>query len=187
MVNKQTSSETFGKSGEPGLVEVFTGDGKGKTTAALGIALRALGHNLRVYIVYFMKGGHPYGEHQVWSQLPNIDFSIFGRRHFVGPNNPGPEEIEEAGKGLEKAREVISSGRYDVVILDEINVAVSWKLIDISEVLELVRSKSRNVELILTGRYADQRLLDMADLVSEVVKVKHPYDRGILAREGIDC
>lgn len=187
MGKEQPPSGTFGKSGEAGLVEVFTGDGKGKTTAALGIALRALGHNLQVYIVYFMKGGHPYGEHQVWSQLPGIEFSIFGQRCLVDPTHVKPEDREETRKGLEKAREVISSGRYDVVILDEINVAVFWNLIDISEVLELVKNKPKNVELILTGRYADQRLLDVADLVSEVVKVKHPYDRGILAREGIDC
>lgn len=187
MVSNQPPSVPSRKPLEQGLVEVFTGDGKGKTTAALGVALRALGHNLRVYIVYFMKGGYPYGEQQVLSQLPNISFSIFGGENFVDPTNVKPEDKEEARKALEKARQVMASGNYDVVILDEVNVAAAWKLIEVSEVLELIKNKPKNVELILTGRYADQRVIDAADLVTQVVKVKHPFDRGIRARKGIDC
>ncbi len=186
MTKKQPSLTSSSKSFDQGLVEIFTGDGKGKTTAALGLALRALGHNLRVYIVYFMKGSYPYCEQQILSRLPNIGTSSFGQDYLVDPTNVKPEEKAEAKKALEKAREVISSGSYDVVILDEINVAAAWKLLEVSEVLELVKNKPKNVELILTGRYADPRLVDLADLVTEMVKVKHPYDRGILSRRGID-
>ena len=186
MTNNQASSESSPKSFDRGLVEIFTGDGKGKTSAALGIALRALGHNLRVHIIFFMKGGYPYSERQTLAQLPNISFSSFGQDSFVDPNNIKPEAKEEARKGLDKTREVMHSGNYDVVILDELNVAVSWKLLETSEVLELIENKPRKVELILTGRYADPRLIDAADLVTEMVTVKHPYDRGIKARGGID-
>ena len=187
MVNKEPSLTSSGKPFGTGLVELFTGNGKGKTTAALGIVLRAIAHNLKVYIVYFMKGGYPYGEQQVFSGMPNVDFSVFGFTWLTDPSNVKPEEIEQAEKALAKAREVISSGDYDVVILDEVNVASGWKLIDVNEVLELVRNKPEGIELILTGRYADQKLIDAADLVTEMRKIKHPYDRGIRARKGIDC
>ena len=149
--------------------------------------LRAIAHNLKVYIVYFMKGGYPYGEQKVFSRMSNVDFSVFGFERLTDRHNLKPEEIEQAEKALAKAREVISSGEYDVVILDEVNVASGWKLIDVNDVLELVRNKPDGMELILTGRYADQRLIDAADLVSEIRKVKHPFDQGVRARKGIDC
>ena len=187
MINNQASSASSPKSFDLGLVQIFTGDGKGKTSAALGTALRALGHNLKVHIVFFMKGGYPYSERQILAQLPNISFSSFGQDYFVDPNNIKPEEKEQARKGLDMAREVIHSSSYDVVILDEINIAVAWKLINVSEVLDLIKSKPSDLELILTGRYADQSLIDAADLVTEMRKIKHPYDCGIRARKGIDC
>lgn len=187
MVNKEPLSASSGKPFGPGLVEVFTGDGKGKTTAALGIVLRAIAYSLKVYLVYFMKGGYPYGEQKIFSQLPNVDFSVFGHHWLADPDNIKPEEREEARKALAKAREVISSGNYNVVILDEINIAAAWKLIEVGDVLELIRSKPEDVELILTGRYADQSVIDAADLVTEMRKIRHPYDRGIRARRGIDC
>ena len=187
MENKGLSSASSGKPFGPGLVELFTGDGKGKTTAALGIVLRAIAHNLKVYIVYFMKGGYPYGEQKILSQLPDVDFSVFGYARLADPTNIKPAEIEEARKALAKAHEVISSGNYDVVILDEINIAGAWKLIEVGEVLELIKNKPKDVELILTGRYADQSLIDAADLVTDMRKIRHPYDRGIRARKGIDC
>ena len=186
MRDNQSSPKSSSQPFDRGLVEIFTGNGKGKTTAALGVALRALGHNLRVHIIYFMKGSFPYSEQQALAQLPNISFSSFGQDYFVDPANVKPEEKEEARKGLEKAREVIHSGNYDLVILDEINVAVGWKLLEVDEVLELIKNKPKNVELILTGRYADPTLIDSADLVTEMVNIKHPYDRGIEARGGID-
>ena len=169
-----------------GLVELFTGDGKGKTTAALGVALRALGHGLRVFFVYFMKGNYPYGEQKTVCQSANIEFARFGQLSFTDPNNVTQAEKEEAEKALEAARKAILSNNYDVVILDEVNVAVAWKLIDINKVIKLIHEKPDKVELILTGRYADDRLIDLADLVTNMTKVKHPYDKGILSRKGID-
>jgi len=186
MRDNQASPKSSSQPSDQGLVEIFTGDGKGKTTAALGVALRALGHNLRVHIIYFMKGNYPYREQRALAKLPDISFSTFGQDYFVDPANVKPEEKEEARRGLEKAREVIHSGNYDLVILDEINVAVGWKLLEVDKVLELIKNKPKNVELILTGRYADAKLVESADLVTEMVKIKHPYDRGIEARGGID-
>jgi len=174
------------KSHSTGLVEVFTGDGKGKTTAALGVALRASGRGLKVFIVYFMKGNFPYGEQEALSQLTNIKFAKFGQLNFVDPNNVTQAEKDEAQKALDTARRTILGNNYDIVILDAINVAVAWKLIDIDEVIKLIREKPNEVELILTGRYADDRLIDLADLVTNMTKVKHPYDKGILSRKGID-
>jgi cob(I)alamin adenosyltransferase len=169
-----------------GLVELFTGDGKGKTSAALGVGLRALGHGHRVHIVFFMKGDFPYGEQKTLSELSNITFERFGFRDFVDPANVKPAEREEAHKALEAARKAMLSLKYDVVILDEVNVAIAWKLIDIDEVIKLIHNKPDKVELILTGRYADPKLVELADLVTDMVKVKHPYDKGILSRKGID-
>jgi cob(I)alamin adenosyltransferase len=167
-------------------VEIFTGEGKGKTSAALGVALRALGQGLRVHIVYFMKGDFPYGEQKTLSELSNITFERFGFQDFVDPANVKPEEREEARKALEAARKAMLSLKYDVVILDEVNVAAAWKLVAIDEVIRLIHDRPEKVELILTGRYADPRLIELADLVTDMVKVKHPYDKGILSRKGID-
>lgn len=169
-----------------GLVEVFTGDGKGKTSAALGIALRAVGHGLRVHIVFFMKGEFPYGEQKTLTMLSNITFERFGSERFVDPANIKAEEKEEARKALDAARKAMLSLNYDIIILDEINVAVSWKLIDVEEVVNLINARPEKVELILTGRHADPRVIQKADLVTMMMKVKHPYDRGVLARKGID-
>jgi len=169
-----------------GLVEVFTGDGKGKTSAALGVALRALGHDLKIFIVFFMKGSFPCGEQKTLSQLPNVTFVRFGPETFVDPNNVTKADKKEAKKALNAARKAILSNDYDIVILDEVNVAAAWKLIDIDEVIKLIREKPKKVELILTGRYADDKLIDLADLVTDMTKVKHPYDKGISARKGID-
>ena len=174
------------KTSTRGLVELFTGDGKGKTSAALGVALRALGHGRCVHIIFFMKGDFPYGEQKTLSELSNITFERFGFQDFVDPANVKPEEREEAHKALEAARKAMLSLKYDVVILDEVNVAAAWKLIDIDEVIKLIHDKPEKVELILTGRYADPRLIELADLVTDMVKVKHPYDKGILSRKGID-
>jgi len=169
-----------------GLVEIFTGEGKGKTSAALGVTLRALGHGLRVYIVFFMKGDFPYGEQKILSELSNVTFDRFGFRDFVDPAHVKPEEREEARKALEAARKAMLSLKYDVVILDEVNVAAAWKLIDLGDVIKVIHDKPEKVELILTGRYADPKLIKLADLVTEMVKVKHPFDKGILSRKGFD-
>ncbi len=169
-----------------GLIQIFTGDGKGKTSAALGVVLRALGHGLRVCIVAFMKGDYPYGEWEVLSRLPNVRIARFGFRTFTDPTNVKPEEIEQAKQALAAAREAMLSGNYDLVMLDEVNVAAAWKLVDLDEVVRLIQDKPPNVELILTGRHADSRLIQLADLVTECLKIKHPYDKGITSRKGID-
>jgi cob(I)alamin adenosyltransferase len=169
-----------------GLVQVFTGDGKGKTTAALGTVIRALGHGLRVCIIFFMKGDYPYGECKILSQLPNVKIARFGSQQFIDPNNIKPEDREQARQALAAAREAVLSGSYDLVVLDEVNLAVAWNLVELDEVIKLINDKPRNVELILTGRKADTRLIQMADLVTEMLKIKHPYDGGEKARKGIE-
>lgn len=169
-----------------GLLEIFTGNGKGKTSAALGIVLRALGHGLRVHIVYFMKGDYPYGEQKVLSQLPNVSFATFGQLDFVDPANVRPEEREQAGQALKEAQRAMLSGEYDLLVLDEVNVAVAWKLVGLEEVIELIKQKPEGLELIFTGRYADEKLIESADLVTEMIEVKHPYRKGIISRKGID-
>ena len=169
-----------------GMVQVFTGNGKGKTSAALGAVLRALGHGLRAYIVFFMKGKYPYGEFSTLPKLPNVDIASFGLRCLIDPANINPEEIEQAKLALSAAREAMLSGNYDIVVLDEVNVAIYFKLIELGEVVRLISDKPRNVELILTGRYADAKLIELADLVTEMVNLKHPYDKGVKARKGIE-
>ena len=169
-----------------GLVQIFTGNGKGKTTAALGTILRAAGHGLRTFIVFFMKGDYEYGEYDAMRKLPGVDIRQSGFRRFTDPLNIKPEEREQAAAALAAAHEAMLSGRYDLVVLDEVNVALEYKLIEPEVVRELINQKPENVELILTGRYADNNIIEMADLVTEMVKVKHPYDKGIRARKGIE-
>ncbi len=169
-----------------GLVQIFTGDGKGKTTAALGVVLRALGHNLKVFIAVFMKGDYPYGEWEALGRFPNVTIARFGFRNFTDPANVKPEEKEQARRALAAARESMLSGHYDLVLLDEVNIAAAWKLVETDEVVKLIQDKPPNIELILTGRQADRKLIELADLVTECIKIKHPYDRGIKARPGIE-
>ncbi len=170
-----------------GLVSIFTGDGKGKTTAAIGTAVRAAGHGLRVFIVFFMKGrGYVHGEFAVLAKLPNVTIASFGQRGWADKDEVKPEHREQAGLALASAREAIQGGSYDLVVLDEVNVAITSKLIELDEVLRLINDKPRNVELILTGRNADPRLVQRADLVTEMQMIKHPYAKGIKARKGID-
>lgn len=169
-----------------GLVQVFTGDGKGKTTAALGTVIRALGHGLRVCIIFFMKGDYPYGEYKILSQLPNVRIARFGSQQFIDPTNIKPEEKEQARQALATAREAVLSGSYDLVVLDEVNLAVAWDLVELDEVIKLISDKPRNVELILTGRKADTKLVQLADLVTEMLEIKHPYNEGTKARKGIE-
>ena len=175
-------SESFTK----GLVQVFTGDGKGKTTAALGAVIRALGHGLRVYIIHFMKGRNPYGEDDILAKLSNITTASFGSPEFIDPANVTPEEKEQARQALATAGEAMLSGNYDLIVLDEVNLAVTWKLVELDEVVRMINDKPENVELILTGRQADPKLVQLADLVTEMLKIKHPYDNGMMARKGIE-
>lgn len=169
-----------------GLVMVLTGNGKGKTTSALGQALRAIGHGYRVCMVQFMKG-KSYGELIAAEKyLPNFKIFQYGLDSFVMRDNPAPIDAELARQGLEMARRLIRSKEYDMIILDEINVAVDFKLIPLEEVIEMVRGKPPELDLILTGRYAPEEIREMADLVSEVTEIKHHYAAGIKGREGIE-
>lgn len=169
-----------------GLVQIFTGDGKGKTSAALGTVVRALGRGLKVCIVVFMKGDYPYSEWKFLQDIPGVTIARFGFISFTDPHNVKPEEKEQARKALDYARESMLSGEYDMVVLDEVNVASGWGLVEVDDVISMVKERPLSVELILTGRSADDRLVEIADMVTECRKVKHPYDKGILARRGID-
>jgi cob(I)alamin adenosyltransferase len=169
-----------------GLVQVFTGDGKGKTTAALGAILRAAGHGLNIFIIFFIKGNYAYGEFNTLTKLPNVRLASFGLRQFFTSTSINPEEKKQAEAALAVAREAINSGHYDLVVLDEINVALDFHLIEMDDVITLIKNKPSHVELILTGRHADTRLIEMADLVTEMVNIKHPFDKGVKARQGIE-
>jgi cob(I)alamin adenosyltransferase len=169
-----------------GLVQIFTGDGKGKTSAAIGAVVRALGHGLRVYIAFFLKGDYPYGERKILSQLPNVTMDSFGSEEFVNPENIKPEEKKQAKRDLAAARQAMLSGDYDLVVLDEVNIAVAFNLVELGEVLKFIDDKPEGVELILTGRRADSKLVQSADLVTEMLNIKHPYDEGVVARGGIE-
>ena len=170
---------------EKGLVQVYTGNGKGKTSASFGLALRAVGRGLKVYIIQFIKGGFDYGELYVVDKLPGLTLEAFGRGKFVSEKKPDVVDIDLARQALAKAQEIMKGG-VDVLILDEINVAVNLKLIDIEEVLELIRKKPEHMELVLTGRKAPVEIVQAADLVTEMIEIKHPYNSGFKARKGIE-
>lgn len=172
---------------EHGYIQVYTGDCKGKTTAALGLALRAAGREMMVCMVQFMKGGGPYGEHLAAERLaPYLTIIRTGREGWVDKNNPHPEDVRLAREALVTAREALTGGRYDIVILDEINGAVSFGLISVDDVLELMRLKPPCVELVLTGRNAHEKVIEAADLVTEMREIKHYYKAGVPARIGIE-
>jgi cob(I)alamin adenosyltransferase len=171
---------------ERGLVQVYTGDGKGKSSAAFGLALRAIGRGLKVYIIQFIKGGFDYGELYIVDKLPNLTLRAFGRGKFVTEKPPAKVDIEFAEEALALAEKVVKSGEYDIVILDEINVALHLKLVEIEKVLEIVKKKPKHVELVLTGRHAPAEIVEAADLVTEMREVKHPYNKGFEARKGIE-
>jgi cob(I)alamin adenosyltransferase len=171
---------------ESGLIQIYTGDGKGKTTAALGAALRACGHGMDVYMIQFMKGDINYGELKAAGSLPNLKIVQFGKPTFVDKDNPADEDIELAQLALDHARIIIEEGEYDVVILDELNVAIDFKLVEIEKVMEILESKPDYVEIIITGRNAKKPIIDMADLVTNMRKIKHYYDNGIGARTGFE-
>lgn len=171
---------------ERGLIQVYTGNGKGKTSAAFGLALRAVGRGMRVFMIQFIKGGFDYGELYVVDKLLNLTLKAFGRGKFVTEKPAGKEDVELAGQALALAEETIKGGRYDVVILDEVNVALSLKLISLEKVLRLIKEKPKHVELVLTGRDAPEEIIEAADLVTEMREIKHPYKKGLPARKGIE-
>jgi cob(I)alamin adenosyltransferase len=169
-----------------GMVHVYTGNGKGKTTSTLGLGLRAAGHGYRVLMIQFMKGDIKYGELESVKHVPNFDIIQFGRPDFVDKKNPAEIDIKLARDGFEHARNIVSEGKVDLLILDEINVAVEWGLIPKEEVIELVKSRPGKMEMVLSGRYAPQEFIDLADTVTEMREIKHPYMKGIMAREGVE-
>jgi cob(I)alamin adenosyltransferase len=172
---------------EQGYIQVYTGNCKGKTTAALGLALRAVGRELMVCMIQFMKGGGPYGEHLAAEKLaPYLTIIRTGREGWVNRDNPDAEDIRLARQALETARDALTGGRYDLVILDEINGAVSFGLLSVDQVLELMGQKPANVELVLTGRNAHEKIVEAADLVTEMREIKHYYKAGVPARIGIE-
>jgi len=167
-----------------GLVHIYTGNGKGKTTAAFGLAVRMLGRGGKVIILQFMKAPKAYGEQVKIAECGAV-IESFGLPRFVH-GKPTEEDIAAAKRALERAREVVSSGEWDLVILDEICVALGFGMISIDEVKELVAKKAPHTELVLTGRYCPEELFELADYVTEMKELKHPYQRGVLARKGVE-
>lgn len=170
-----------------GYIQVYTGNGKGKTTAALGQALRAAGHGLKTYIGQFLKG-QKYGELAALKKLsPFITVEQFGRPGFVHvTKNPEKIDIEKAKTGLEKCLNAMLSGKFHIIILDEVSVAVYFHLISEEKILRFLDQKPKNIEVILTGRYAPESFIQRADLVSEMKEIKHYYNSGVKARDGIE-
>jgi cob(I)alamin adenosyltransferase len=166
------------------LIQVYTGNGKGKTTAALGLALRATGAGLKVYIGQFAKGKN-YSELKALKKMGNIKVEQFGTTCFI-KKAPAAGDIRLAKKGLKRIKEIIAQKKYDLIILDEINIAIHLKLLALEEVLDAIKKAPKKTELVFTGRYAHPKILKCADLVSEIKEVKHYYNRGIKARRGIE-
>ncbi len=168
-----------------GYIHVYTGDGKGKTTAALGLAIRAAGAGLKVFFCQFLKSGN-YSEHEAFKRFSDvIEVRQYGRGCFIR-GEPQKEDIEAATKGLLEVKDVISSGKYDVVILDEANIAIYYGLIKLDQLIEILKSRPSHVEVVITGRNADPKLIEEADLVTEMREIKHYYKKGVLARTGIE-
>lgn len=168
-----------------GYVQLYTGDGKGKTTAALGLVLRALGHGLRVAFLQFMKADPTWGEVVMLRRL-GVPVEQCGLDHWVIKGEATEEDLAAAAAGFARARELVASGEYDLVVLDELVTALFFELVPLADVLALVRDKPAAVELVLTGRRAPDELVAAADLVTEMVPRKHYYDAGVAAREGIE-
>ena len=168
-----------------GYIQVYTGDGKGKTTAALGLALRASGHGLYTYIGQFMKG-QSYGELEALRGNEYITVEQYGNAHHIHKDRVATDDVERAHRGLQLAREALLSGFYNIVVLDEVNVAAWFGLLEASDVLALLDERPENVEVVLTGRRAPREFIDRADLVTEMRSVKHYYEQGISARPGIE-
>jgi cob(I)alamin adenosyltransferase len=170
-----------------GYVHIYTGNGKGKTTTALGLAFRAMGHGLKTYVGQFMKGQH-YGELDAARMVPSyITIEQYGKNTLIHVKNPpDPADVRMAQEGLAKAKTAMLSGRYDIIILDEITTAHYFHLISLDDMLELIKQKPEGIELIFTGRYAPNELIDAADVVTEMTEVKHYYQKNINARDGIE-
>ncbi len=170
---------------EKGYIHIYTGHGKGKTTAALGLGLRATGAGFNVHMIQFMKGRR-YSEIDALENLPNFTISQHGRDEFVSKEKPEQIDIDLALEGFTHAKEMINNNNHDMIILDELNVAVDYNLISLENVLKLIEEKPEKLELVLTGRDVHPELVKIADVVTEMLEIKHPYQQGIPARKGID-
>jgi len=172
-----------------GLVIVYTGDGKGKTTAALGMCIRAAGYKKKIKIIQFIKGSWHYGELDGIKLLSDyVDMETLGKG-FVGIIDDKEDistHIKAAEKTMTRASEIINSGDYDIVILDELNVAISLNLLNIDDIIDLIRNKPEKLHLVITGRNAHEKLIEIADLVTEMREIKHPFQKGILAQQAVD-
>jgi len=172
-----------------GLTIVYTGKGKGKTTAALGLALRATGYDKKICMIQFIKGSWHYGEMDSTKKLePGFEMVAVGKG-FVGiidDKSPKEDHKKVAKEAIRISKEKIQSGKYDIVILDEINYAVNLNLISVDDVLKLIKSKPDDIDLVLTGNYAKDEVIEIADLVTEMKEIKHPFQKGIKAKKGID-
>jgi cob(I)alamin adenosyltransferase len=168
-----------------GYIQVYTGDGKGKTTAALGLALRAAGAGFKVYIAQFVKG-MKYSELNILSRFSDyITLKQYGRDCFI-KREPTKKDIQAAQEGLKEVKEIMCSGEYQMIILDEANIATYFNLFSVDDLLDFIREKPKGVELVITGRKADTRVIEAADLVTEMKEIKHYYQKGIEARSGIE-
>lgn len=169
-----------------GLVQVYTGNGKGKTTAALGLSVRASGRGLKVAFIQFLKPNGCYGEQTALAAMDNIDLFSTGLDHMCGKEVSEQDDADATSRGVAIARDALTSGRYDLVVLDEVINSVRLGQLDSGALIELVDSRASGVEVVLTGRGATRDIIDYADLVTEMRLVKHPFDRGIGARKGIE-
>lgn len=171
----------------PGKIQVFTGEGKGKTTAAVGLAVRAIGRGFKVFMVQFLKAPNTSGEQIALQALaPSMIIKPMGRKGFIFRRGCEPADIAMATQALDEARSAMLSGNFDVIVLDEVNVAVHLGLIDVQDVLDLINSKPDKVGLVFTGRNASPEIIDQADVVTEMRKIKHHFDKGVRARNGIE-
>ena len=174
-----------------GYIQVYTGNGKGKTTASLGLAMRALGRCWKVLIVMFTKGGDDYGELNSFRNLSpeiaqNLTIVQAGLDRIVYTDNKTDEDIEEIQKGWALAKNAIKNDEYNLIILDEANIAIDLGIIDLDEMIEVLQNKPQDMEIVLTGRNANQKIINIAHLVSEINPIKHYWDTGVVARKGIE-
>ena len=168
-----------------GYIQVYTGNGKGKTTAAFGLALRAAGSGRKVFIAQFVKG-RQYSETEALNRsFPDITVRQYGRGCFI-VKEPVEEDVKAARKGLAEVERIILEGKYEMIVLDEACIAIYYNLFSTDELIEILKKKKKETEIIITGRYAPHELIDLADLVTEMKEVKHYYGKGIKARKGIE-
>ena len=167
-----------------GMLQIYTGAGKGKTTAAIGLAVRAAGAGLKVFIGQFVKSME-YSEIKILEEIDNIDVKQYGLNCFI-EKEPEKEDIKAAREGLQEVEEILNSGEYDLVILDEANIAVYFDLFSIDELVEVIEGRDKGIEVVVTGRNAKKEIIDKADLVTDMQEIKHYYEKGVKARDGIE-